>query len=395
MTEDRNDSRLTENILLFCRTLRSAGLATGPGQVIDAIVAIAKIGVERRQDFYYALRAVLVTDRSQFRMFDQAFHIYFRNPRLLERMMSLLLPTLEQDYETSPRGETIRRLMEALAEKVDVPDGKLSVEIDRSESWSDQEVLRQKDFEQMSLQELAEAKVLLQKDLALVHPVHTRRFRASHIGLRYDLRRSMQLMLRNSGQVIELAQKKPRLRAPTVVLLCDVSGSMSHYSRMFLQFAHTLSMRQQRVHSFVFGTRLTNISRRMVNRDVDTAMQKIASDVVDWDGGTRIADCLKRFNQDWGRRVLAGNSIVILLSDGLERDSKSDLGFQMRRLRRCCKQIVWMNPMLRYAEFEAKALGIRAMLPHVDKFIPAHNVNSLADMGRILQGDCRAPERAA
>jgi hypothetical protein len=328
-------------------------------------------------------------------MFDQAFHIYFRNPRLLERMMSLLLPTLEQDFESRDKGETVRRLMEAVADNFDRPEGDVSLEIDRSESWSDREILRQKDFEQMSLRELAEARQLLRQELDIIRDVRTRRFRASYSGAAYDLRRSMRLMLRNNGQIIELARKKPRHRPPTIVLICDVSGSMSYYSRMFLQFAHTLTMRLPTVHSFVFGTRLTNISRRLINRDVDGAMMKIAADVKDWDGGTRIGDCLKIFNQYWGRRVLTGDSVVVLLSDGLERDSQSDLGFQMRRLQHCCKQLIWMNPMLRYSEFEAKAMGIRTMLPHVDLFIPAHNVNSMTDLGRILQGDSAALGRAA
>ncbi len=376
--------QLAENILLFCRTLRQAGLPIGPGQVIDAGLAVLQSGIERRDDFYFALRSVLVTNPTQFRLFDQAFHIYFRNPRLLERMMGLLLPTLERVSDDAGGEEAIRRLMEAMPGETEHDDGEVIIEIDQSESWSQREILRQKDFEQMSLQEQREAKKMLREEIEVIKKVPVRRYRADIHGRRYDLRRSMQLMLRTNGQLIQLAKKRRRLRPPTLVLICDISGSMSRYSRIFLHFAHALSSRRQTVHSFVFGTRLTNISHRLADKDVDRALAKVSTEVKDWDGGTRIADSLKRFNVDWGRRVLAGNSVVLLLSDGLERDTESDLGFQTERLQRSCGQLIWMNPMLRYSEFEAKAIGIKAMLPHVDLFLPAHNVASLMQLAQVL-----------
>jgi len=194
----------------------------------------------------------------------------------------------------------------------------------------------------------------------------------------------MQLMLRTNGQLIEIARKSRRRRPPVLVLIADISGSMSSYSRMFLQFAHALSSGRRRVYSFVFGTRLSNITRWLAERDADRALARVASQVRDWDGGTRIAECLERFNVDWGRRVLAGRAIVILLSDGLERDSTARLEFQMQRLRRTADEVIWLNPLLRYDDFRAAASGIRAMLPYVDRFLPAHNVNSLLDLGRLL-----------
>ncbi len=379
-----HEGRLADNILLFCRTLRHAGLAIGPGRVIEAGNAVLRSGIGRRDDFYYALRAVLVSDPAQFRLFDQAFHIYFRNPRLLERMLGLLLPTIERVSEDGNTEPAVRRLMESLTTNDTVEDGDAIIEIDQSASYSRRELLRHKDFEQMSLQEQSEAKQLLREEINVIKDVPTRRFRPHPFGHRYDLRRSMQLMLRNNGQLIELAKKKRRLRPPTLVLICDISGSMSSYSRIFLHFAHALSSRRQSVHSFVFGTRLTNISHRLMGKDVDRALARISDDVQDWDGGTRIADCLERFNVDWGRRVLSGHAVVILLSDGLERDSDSDLEFQMQRLQRTCDQLIWMNPMLRYEHFEAKAMGIRTMLPHVDLFLPSHNLESLAQLGQML-----------
>ncbi len=380
-----SESRLAENILLFCRTLRKAGLPIGPGKVLEAIAAVACAGIARRDDFYWALRSVLVNDPSQFRLFDQAFHIFFRNPRLLERMMALLLPRVTRDQGEASAQAGIRRLLEALSDQEESEDNEALPEIDRAGSYSHREILRRKDFEQMSLQELADARQLLRDEMRLVNSVATRRFRPSSYGQRYDLRRSMRQMLRNSGQVIELPRKQRRKRPPNVVLICDISGSMTRYSRMFLHFAHTISSCSLAVECFVFGTRLTNITRRLADRDVDKAMARISDEVKDFDGGTRIAACLKRFNVDWGRRVLARDAVVVLLSDGLERDPESDLEFQMQRLQRSCRSLIWMNPMLRYDAFEPKASGIRRMLPHVDVFVPSHNVNSLVELGRMLR----------
>jgi uncharacterized protein with von Willebrand factor type A (vWA) domain len=302
-------------------------------------------------------------------------------------MLALLLPTLERATDDGDSEAAIRRLMESLSPDETGDDNEVVIEVDRSASYSHRELLRHKDFEQMSLQELAEARQLLRQDIDIISDVSTRRFRPHPFGDRYDLRRSMQLMLRNNGQLVELAKKKRRRRPPALILICDISGSMSHYSRIFLHFAHAMSSRSQTVHSFVFGTRLTNISHRLKNKDVDRALAQVSNDVKDWDGGTRIGDCLQRFNVDWGRRVLTGHAVVILLSDGLERDSASDLGSQMQRLARTCDQLIWMNPMLRYEHFEAKAMGIRTMLPYVDLFLPAHNLDSLAQLGRILRHD--------
>ena len=378
-------SRIADNILLFCRTLRQAGLPVGPGQVIEASQAILKTGIERRNDFYVGLRAVLVKDPGQARLFDQAFHVYFRNPRLLERMMGLLLPTLVREQDGSEGEAAVRRLLESLAGDEEPDEDEIVIEIDRSGSYSRDEMLRNKDFEQMSLEEQAEARALLRNGLDGLQEIPTRRFRPDRRGRRYDLRRSMQLMLRTNGQLVEVARKTRRYRPPALVLISDISGSMSGYSRMFLHFAHALGARY-RVHSFVFGTRLTNITRWLAERDVDQALARVASEVRDWDGGTRIADCLERFNVDWGRRVLAGRAIVILLSDGLERDSAANLEFQMQRLRRTADRLIWLNPLLRFDEFEPQASGIRAMLPYVDTFLPAHNVNSLVGLGRLLTG---------
>ncbi len=391
---DNETSRLAGNVLQFCRTLRAAGVPVGPAQVLDALRAVVCVGVVRRDDVCSALRAVLIGDPAHFRLFDQTFHIYFRNPQLLERLTAALLAANELPAD---RGRaTLRRVAEALrAMRTSIPAEESVPEAGQRASYSARELLRSKDFEEMSLAEQQEAKELLRADIEPLCDVRTRRFRLDARGDRLDLRRSMRLMIRNDGQLLKLARRRRRLRPPVLVFLCDISGSMSRYSRMFLQFAHIMTSRATAVHSFVFGTRLTNITRRLANRDADTALALVANDVQDWDGGTRIAGSLKSFNVGWGRRVLAQNATVILLSDGLERDTDADLEFQMQRLRGSCRRLVWLNPMLRYRDFAPKAFGIRAMLPNVDLFLPAHNVDSLAALGRALsQGrELSAPDR--
>lgn len=381
---DHSDGRLAHNILLFARTLRSAGLAIGTSQVIEALIAVVHAGIERRDDLYWALRAVLVKHPAHMPVFNQAFHLYFRNPRLLERMMALLLPAIEDGKPEENRERAIRRLLDALSQENTATAENVEIELDQSGSFSDRELLRNKDFEQMSLHEQREARTLLLRDLQPLRPRPTRRFRTDRQGDRYDLRRSMRLMLRGSGHLIPLARKRRSKRSPDLVLICDISGSMSGYSRMFLHFAHALTQQDAVVHSFVFGTRLTNISHRLGTKDVDESLQQVSDIVKDWDGGTRIAACLRAFNHDWTRRVLARDAVVILLSDGLERDADSDLEFQMKRLSKSCRQLIWLNPMLRYEQFEPKAVGIKKMLPHVDRFVPAHNVRSLTSMWQAL-----------
>jgi uncharacterized protein len=389
LVESKEPGRLAENLLLFCRTLRRAGLPLGPGRIIDALFAARMTGLQRRDDLYWALRAILVTDPAQIPLFHQAFLLYFHNPHLLERLRSLLLADTQEPPQGAAARRTVRRLLEAMEREAAGEPG--DDEADRSLSWSRREVLRAKDFEQMSLAELAEAKEVLRTEILPMREAATRRFQPSGHGHRYDLRRSLKLMMQNNGQLVELAKKRRSERPPALVLLCDISGSMSRYSRVFLHFAHALRTQNPELHAFVFATRLTNISRRLADRDCDQALAEVTAAVSDWDGGTRIADCLERFNVDWSRRVLARDAVVILLSDGLERDSDANLEFQVQRLKRSCRQLIWLNPVLRYVDFEPKAAGIRAMLPHVDLFLPAHNVDSLSALCQVLG---RAPVRS-
>jgi uncharacterized protein len=219
--------------------------------------------------------------------------------------------------------------------------------------------------------------------------IKTRRHQASANGRRIDPRRSFRRTLRDGGAIIDLAFRAPALRHPPIVALCDISGSMSEYTRIFLHFLHALG-EKRRVTTFLFGTRLTNVTRALRARDADQALALCSDQVEDWAGGTRIASSLHRFNREWSRRVLGQGAIVLLFTDGLERDGAEDLQVEMERLRRSCRRLIWVNPLLRYDGFEAKALGIRAMLPFVDEFRPIHNMASLGDLCRALDGAASA-----
>jgi len=213
--------------------------------------------------------------------------------------------------------------------------------------------------------------------------VPTRRLSPDPHGRRVDMRASLRASLRSGGGV-PLRHRSPKLRHPPLVVLCDISGSMSRYSRMFLHFMHAITNDRDRVHTFVFGTRLTNITRHLRHRDVDVALEKVAEGVEDWSGGTRIGHCLHDFNANWSRRVLGQGAVVLMISDGLDRDAGEGIGDEVERLHKSCRRLIWLNPLLRYAGFEPKSKGIKALLPHVDDFRTVHNLASLGDLAAAL-----------
>ena len=376
------NGKLADNILLFARLLRAAGLQLGTGKIIHAIEAVNLVGVESQRNLHTALLSQFVTRHEQTPLFDQAFSLFWRNPRLMEKLMGAMLPTVrtEKDQE-----QILRRLGEALYKsgELQTDPQEQEVELQANLSFSDREILQSKDFEQMSEVELQIARNMLQKLKLPVPDVRSRRFQASKQKARIDMRKTLQQSLRNSA-TIPLQFKRNRVRPPAIVVLCDISGSMAQYSRMFLHFMHAISNHRDRVHSFVFGTRLTNISRYLRNKDVDIALEATSRAVVDWSGGTRIGLCLEQFNRLWSRRVLSQGAVVILLTDGLDRGEGDELQKQMDRLSKSCRQFIWLNPLLRYDKFEPKAQGIMSMLPYVDVFRSAHSVQSLAELPDLL-----------
>ncbi len=383
--------KLAENVMHFARVLRAAGLPIGPDRVIDALRAIETAGVERREDFYWTLAAVFLSKREQQELFDQAFHIFWRDPKMLERILSLLLPRIQGRAGLAERQEPSKRLSEALyskreqTQKENAESEQREIEIDASLTFSQSELLQYADFETMTGAELAQAKKLIARLRLPIPEVRTRRFRLDPRGARIDLPATLRASIKGGAQLIALKRRSRVSRHPPLVVLCDISGSMSRYSRMFLHFLHAITNARDRVHTLVFGTRLTNITRHLKNRDVDIAMNRVAAAIQDYSGGTRIGACLAEFNRAWSRRLLGQNAVVLLISDGLDRDVGAGLGAEMERLHKSCAKLVWLNPLLRYEGFQPRPAGIRAMLPHVDAFLPVHNIESLVDLARELE----------
>ena len=380
------NGRLLANIMHFARVLRAAGIPLGSGTVLDGINAVRAVGVADRDDFYWALHAVFVNRARHRELFDQAFHVFWRNPRLLERMMSMVLPSFDHPGAVSEQALR-RRIGEALQGGAAVGDGEppaTEIELDAALSWSGREVLQDKDFEQMSSDEIARARSAVGRTHLLLARVPTRRYRRHRQGTRVDMRASLRSALRSGPGVIPLERRRRGRRPPPLVVLCDISGSMGRYSRMLLHFAHTLAADRGRVTSFVFATRLTNVTRHLREKDVDVALERISEAVSDWSGGTRIGSCLAEFNRLWSRRVLGQGAVTLLITDGLDRDAGEGLGDQVERLHKSCRRLIWLNPLLRYADFEPRSAGVRAILPHVDDFRSVHNLSSLEELADAL-----------
>lgn len=395
MTGEAPRGRIAENIVHFARILRRAGMKVGPRQVLDAIEAVEVAGLRSRDDFYWVLHTTLVKRHDAHVIFDQAFHVFWRDPQLLDRMMALMLPEIRTpENDDSERAN--RRISEALfGDDADDVKEQDDLEIDASETFSAAEVLRKKDFEQMSAAELAEARAAIARLRLPLDEARIRRTRPSPRGHLVDMRASLRASLRG-GDIIPLKKREYRRRRPPLVVLCDISGSMSAYARVFLQFLHALTNDRDRVHVFLFGTRLTNVTRELRHRDIDEALARVTASVDDWDGGTRIGETLRRFNVEWGRRVLGQGAIVLLVTDGLDRDAGQGVEAEIARLHRQAKRLIWLNPLLRYERFEPKSLGIKALLPHVDEFRAVHNLDSLAALVDTLSGPAsRLSERRA
>ncbi len=385
-------ARLADNIVFFARALRKAGVNVGPASVVDAIEAVMAAGVGTREDFYWTLHAVLVKRREDRAVFDEAFKLFWKSRALVEGLMHMFSPVEPPERQRRRQRPGEQRAADALSgprgadQLREIPE----VEVDARMQFSGDEVLRGKDFAQMSADEIAQARKAISA-MRLPHDlVRTRRFRLDRSGARIDPRATMRDAMRTGGEMILPRFRTPRQVQPPLVVLADISGSMSQYTRIFLHFMHALAENRRRVHIFVFGTRLTNLTRQMRRRDPDAAIADAAAAVRDWAGGTRIGDTLHEFNALWSRRVLGQGAKVLLITDGLERDDTAGLAEEMERLHRSCKRLIWLNPLLRFDGFEARARGVRAMLPHVDEFRPVHSLNALSDLVAALSGAAEA-----
>jgi uncharacterized protein with von Willebrand factor type A (vWA) domain len=380
------EGRLAENILYFARALRAAGIPVGPGAVLDCLEALGAAQVGDRVDFYWTLHALFVKRHEHSILFDQAFHIFFRRRGFIEKLIASMLPeTLAA--APKPPAPGAQRVQEALFSGLDARDlERQEVEIDARLTVSDREVLQKKDFAQMTAAEIAAAKQAIARLALPLDMLRTRRLGPSRRGHRIDIRRTLRASMKAGGAVIDLKYLGPRRKQPPIVALLDISGSMSQYSRLFLHFLHALTEERKAVTTFLFGTRLTNVTRAIRARDPDEALAACSTHVADWSGGTRIAASLHAFNKHWARRVLGQGAVVLMITDGLERDGDDTLGFEIDRLHRSCRRLIWLNPLLRFSGFEARAKGVRAMLPHVDELRPIHNLESMAELVRALSG---------
>jgi uncharacterized protein with von Willebrand factor type A (vWA) domain len=380
----KEDGRLAENIVYFARALRAAGIPVGPGSVLDALEAVKAAGVGTRDDFYWTLHAVFVKRHEHSILFDQAFRIFFRRRGYVDQLLAMMLPQTPAVPQAPQAGAT--RIHEALFSGLDDKLKKeREIELDTRMTASDREVLQHKDFAQMTAAEIAAAKEAMKRLVLPLAEIRTRRLKPHPRGHLLDIRRTLRASMKGGGDFIDLRFIGPKTKPPPLVALLDISGSMSQYSRIFLHFLHDLTDARKRVATFLFGTRLTNVTRALRERDPDEALAGCSAAVPDWSGGTRIASSLRNFNKQWARRVLSQGAIVLLITDGLERDADDTLSFEIDRLHRSCRRLVWLNPLLRFDGFEARARGIKTMLPHVDEFRPIHNLESMAELVAALQ----------
>lgn len=387
--EPRERGALARNVVAFVRTLRAAGLSVGPAATLEALRALSLLELGQREEVRAGLRAVLVQRREDLELFEQAFAHFFRDAYGRDAALALLLPH-SQLPTTSQAPGMLRRAAEAFLPP-HRPRGEPPapprdpIEVDAVLTFSDREVLRSRDFAEMSADELLATQRLIARMRFGLMPKKTRRLRPARRGALLDLRRLLRESLRTGGEDLRLRHRTPRLEPPPLCVLCDISGSMARYTEMLLRFVHTLVSRRRKVEAFVMGTRLTQVTRLLRDRDIDLALRRVGTKVEDWGGGTRLASCLRDFNLHYARRVLSQGAVVLLISDGLERDHLETLGSEAARLQRSCRRLVWLNPLLGYDGFAPLAQGIRALLPHVDEHRPVHNLESLEQLVASLE----------
>ncbi|MEP3015280.1 MAG: VWA domain-containing protein [Hyphomicrobiales bacterium] len=384
-----SEGKLTNNILYFARALRDAGLRVGPASAVEGVRAVQAAGIGSKDDLYWTLHCVFVTRKEDHPVYDEAFKLFWRSRDLVEKMIAMFSPMADPRTEQEKPKAGQSRAAEALFQKEEKQQQERpEIEIDATFSMSANEVLRKKDFAQMTAEEFATARLEIERLRLPVDLVRTRRFKPSSTGRVFDARAVLRKSMATGGGLILPSFKEARMVQPPLVVLADISGSMSQYSRIFLHFLHALTDKRKRVHTFLFGTRLSNITRALRAKDPDQALDDVSEQVVDWEGGTRIGETLATFNRQWSRRVLGQGAIVLLITDGLERAKDEgdleQLELEMERLHKSCRRLIWLNPLLRFDGFEPRAAGVRIMLPHVDDFRAVHSLDSLTDLCTAL-----------
>jgi len=377
--------KLGLNVMHFARLLRRAGLPVGPAEVIAAAQALELIDLGDKTQARAALRGLMVHRHEHMDLFDHAFDLFWRDPNAAQQAAALALMDGRPPKEQRPQPGS-RRIAEAMTTPLARPPKAEDTgpELDAVMTVSEQEQLRSMDFEQMSAEQVGRAKAEIRRLSLPLDLRRTRRLRPDANGPRIDLAATLRRSLRRGGEMVDLSRSARVVRPPPLVVLCDISGSMARYAQVLLHFLHAVANDRDRVHVFLFGTRLSNITRQLRFRDPEVAFQMVSHAVPDWSGGTRIGEALAEFNHRWARRVLGQGAVVLLVTDGLDRDGAVGLAENMDRLHRSCRRLIWLNPLLRWDGFQPKSGGIRAMLPHVDEFRTVHSLDSLRALVDLL-----------
>ncbi len=381
------------NVVHFVRLLRGAGLPMSPAHAVDALDALRLVDIGRRDDVQAALAAILVSAPDERALFDAAFDVFWRDPDWENRIRALMLPKAKSGMPPAPRNNRLAEALEGRAQ-ASPPDraGRATPqELHAHLTFSAEERLRRRDFDTLTADEWRMLRHLIRSRRVSLATEPTRRLHAASHGTHADLRASARQAVRGGGDWVAWKYRAVRERKPPLVLLLDISGSMSSYSRAVLYFCHALLHSRERLQVFLFGTRLTNATRALRERDPDVAIAALAEHVADWSGGTRIGAALAEFNRRWAKRVLSGRATVLLVTDGLDHEAIDLLETEMARLARFAHRIIWLNPLLRYEQFAPRARGIQAILPHVDAHRPVHNLDSLMAFGHDFASLARAP----
>ncbi|WP_068318779.1 vWA domain-containing protein [Polycladidibacter hongkongensis] len=377
------EGQLATNMVLFSQALKRAGLPSSSASTQNALQAVLLSGVGKKQDFYWCLHACFVRQRADSEVFAQVFMRFWQKKGLLEKLLALLSPQApEKARRAEKEAAGARRAREALASPRQDEHKKEEVQLEAELSASELKRFHTKDFGSMSAEEIAHAKKAIANLVLPFGMKSSKRKQVANQGalaIRHSLRGAMAC----HGELLDLKRLKPRIEPRPVVVLCDISGSVAGYSRMFLHFLHALGQ-QRRVHTFLFGTELVNVSRCLREKDIDHALQLTSKATQDWQGGTQIGHALQQFNRKWRGRTLSGGPLVLFLSDGLERGVPERLGLEMAMLQRSAHKVIWLNPLLSYEDFEPKARGIKELLPFTDLFLPIHNLRSVTDLARHL-----------
>ena len=375
-----SDGHISAHLVGFVHLLRSMGILVGSGQLIDLAQGLTFVSLTDREALHDAARCTLITKPEDLPLFEAAFGFYFRPISGFDpAQMAIPIVRIPQRPLRIPRKKPVAGENPG-DDSNDTEEHKVGVTL----AYTASETLRTRDFGSFSYDEVQQARVMMRQMRWRPAMRRTRRTQRTKQRGRVDMRRVIRDSLRFGGEPVHLAYRRPRQRQRPLVVLCDISGSMDRYSRMLLQFVHTLNEGVGMVESFVFGTRLTRVTRLLRSKDVDDAVALVSKQVLDWSGGTRIGNTIREFNVKWSRRVMSRGPVVLIISDGWDRGDPTLLSKEMARLQRSCHRLIWLNPLLGNARYQPLTQGMQAALPYIDDFLPVHNLLSVEQLGQTL-----------